>query len=144
MNLMFLAAVTAAVSSASVELKAVMDWAFDWHKTVPPPQVTACPVVDRLLVGLFPCAASTKQIDLDSVVSEGHTGSDSSVVGVIGMGLSGESSLAPFLWKMIPQSLVVRRHLAMDFGQWWWNFDGLDPCFDIRVMAHPVSGLQLT
>ena len=53
-NLMFFAAVTAAIDSASVELEAVVDCALDWCKTVPPPQVTAHPVVDRLLVGLFP------------------------------------------------------------------------------------------
>ena len=43
---MFFAAVTAAISSASVELRAVVDWALDWCVMVPPPCVTAHPAVD--------------------------------------------------------------------------------------------------
>ena len=90
MNLMFFATVTAAVDSASVKLKAVVDCAFDWCKTVPPPHVTACPVVDCLLVGLFPQAASTKWISLDLIASKGHSGSDSLLPGITGMGMSAQ------------------------------------------------------
>ena len=48
MNLAVLAAVTAAINSASVELSAVMDCAFDLYTIAPPEYVNAKPVVDRL------------------------------------------------------------------------------------------------
>ena len=95
-NLMFFAAVTAAINSALVELEAVVDCAFNWHKTVPPPQVTACPVVDCLLVGSFPQAASTTQINLDLVVSDGQAGSIVSVELIPGVNMSGRLSMIPF------------------------------------------------
>ena len=68
--LMFFATVTAAMNLASDELRAVTDHALDWHSVAPPQCVIACPVVDLLLVELFPCAASTnKHTSFASVVS---------------------------------------------------------------------------
>ena len=102
---MFSAAVTAAISSASVELSAAIDYcALDWH-TIAPPQcvtVTAHPVADLLFVGLFPHAASTKHTSLAFTVSAGQPGGWCSVTGVLG-----RAFMVPFRWKMIPQSSVV-------------------------------------
>ena len=119
MHFAFSAAVTAAINSASAELGAVTDCALDWHMMAPPPNVMACPVVDLRFVGLFPQAASAKHIGFDSAVSEGCMGSVSSFVWISGVGMFGRLSIAPLRWKMIPQCLVVRKHLAMDFEQWW-------------------------
>ena len=119
MCFMFSAAVTTAINSALVELGAVMDCALDWHTMVPPLNVMACPVVNLRFVGLFPQAASTKHVSLDSVASEGCMGIVSSLVWISGAGMFGRPSIVPFRWKMIPQCLVVRKHSAMDFKQWW-------------------------
>ena len=82
---MFLAAVTAAISLASVELKAVIDCALDWYTMAPPQCVIAYPVVDLLLEGLFPYAASTKQITFASFVSDGYCGRGFSDRGIAGI-----------------------------------------------------------
>ena len=54
MDLAVLAAVTAAMSSASVELRATMVCALDLYTMAPPENVNAYPVVDLLFLGSFP------------------------------------------------------------------------------------------
>ena len=119
MCFVFLAAVTAAINSALVELSAVVDCALDWCMMAPPPNVMAHPVVNLHFVRLFPQAASAKQISLDLVVSDGCMGIVSSFVWISGTGGFGRLSMVPVWWKMIPQCFVARECLAMDFKQWW-------------------------
>ena len=61
-HLMSFAAVTAAISSASVESSVVTDCALDCCMTAPLQCVREHTVVDLLLAGLFLCATSTEHI----------------------------------------------------------------------------------
>ena len=63
MHLAVLAAVTAAMNSASVELNAVSDCVFDLQTIAPPEKVNTCPVVDLRFRKSSACAASTNPID---------------------------------------------------------------------------------
>ena len=51
MYLTVFAAVTAAINSASVELRAVIDCDLEWYTIAPPEYVSANPAVDLLLLG---------------------------------------------------------------------------------------------
>ena len=68
MYLAVFAAVTAAMNSASVELRAVSDCVFDLYTTAPPEYVNAYPVVDLLFVRSLAYAASTKPISFPAVI----------------------------------------------------------------------------
>ena len=63
MCLAVLAAVTAAMNSASVELNAVGDCVFDLWTIAPPEKANAHPVVDLRFRKSSACAASTNPID---------------------------------------------------------------------------------
>ena len=83
-------------------------------------------------------------MNLDSLASGGHSGKDLLLLGIVGIRRSGEQSMVLFLLNVIPQCLVVLRHLAVDSRQQWWNLVGFHLHSDINVMAHPTSGPQLT
>ena len=84
----------------------------------PPQCVSAYPVVERHFVGLSLHAASTKHTNLASVVSIGYCGSFCLLFGISSMADVGNSSSTPFLWKMIPHSLVICKYFVMLLRQW--------------------------
>ena len=63
MCLAVLAAVTAAMNSASVELNAVSDCVFDLQTIAPPEKVNTCPVVDLRFRKSLAHAASTNPVN---------------------------------------------------------------------------------
>ena len=65
------AAVTAAMNSASVELRAVSDCVFDLYTTAPPEYVKTYPVVDLRLERLFAYAASTNPTSFPAEIGSG-------------------------------------------------------------------------
>ena len=140
------AAITAAMNSASVELRAVSDCVFDLHTTAPPECVNACPVVDWRLARSFAHAASTNLIDFPCSICSGCFGKLS--VPVRCAGQSGTHSLLSWLSCgqacCVPQSFVALRYLATFFKHVQWNANGFDPNFDNGVMAYPMSGRQVT
>ena len=115
---MFFAAVTAAISSASAELNAVIDCALDWYSMAPPQCISAYPVVERRFVGLFLYAASTKHTNLVSVVSVRYCGKLWLLLGISGIRVVGDSFCISFQWNMNPHSLVVRKYFAIHLRQW--------------------------
>ena len=72
MYLAVLAAVTAAMNSASVELNAVGDCVFDLQTVAPPEKVNAHPVVDLRFRKLLAHAALTNPIDFPCAIDSGH------------------------------------------------------------------------
>jgi len=117
MNLTVLAAVTAAISSASVELKAVILCAFDLYTIAPPEYVRAKPVVDLLFVGLFPYAASTKHMSLGCAISSGYFGRVIGDPGIFDLTTLSSSFRGELRLKMIPQSLVDLKYFAICLTQ---------------------------
>ena len=71
MYLAVLAAVTAAMNSASVELSAVSDYVFDLYTTAPPEYVNTYPVVDLRFARSFAYAASTNPINFPCSIRSG-------------------------------------------------------------------------
>ena len=119
MYLAVLAAVTAAMNSASVELSAVSDCVFDLQAIAPPEKANAHPVVDLRFRKSFACAASTNPVDFPWAIGSGHC-LPSGCMAAGGSDFdSSESMLLARRANFIPQCLVARRHLATFFGQVW-------------------------
>ena len=119
MCLAVLAAATAAMNSASVELNAVSDCVFDLWTVAPPEKVNAHPVVDLRFRKSSACAASTNPIDFPWAIGSGCCLSSNCMAAGGSDFDSSESMLLARRANFIPQCLVVRRYLATFFGQVW-------------------------
>ena len=107
--------VTAAISSDSVELSALIDWVINKLKTAPLHYVNTNAVVDILFVGSFPYEVSKKH--KISILS----------ISCLGLGMflyctiicnfgSRRSSRGPLIFYLILQSIVIQRYLACFSG----------------------------